>query len=245
MATVLRHFVFKHPLFKKEKTAFGIKWQDSVYYIWWEFLRRHEGYRKTCEAGGRGKFSDLYSDFGDVSSADFKKWWSEGDRGARLFAEPAIPMTVTTLTAQEAASLPPESEAAGLLLIAVPLRLSKSEIKKRVNKILKAKHKRKRGQRLFQDSQALYPVRSSVNIHAMKSILATYDLRQNNPKMPLWRIGHELKLGTTLTTQELAAEGRKQNIDKKNRLAAAASRKLKQAKFLIVGVGRGQYPVLK
>lgn len=245
MATVLRHFVFKHPLFKKEKTAFGTVYTNSVYFLWWEFLRRNEGYRKTCETGGKGKFSDLYSDFGDVISVDFKRWWLEDDRGARLFAEPAIPMTVTTLTVQEVSELSPEAENAGLILIAVPLRLSKSTIKKKVNNILKLKHKRKRGQRLFQDSQALYPVRSSVNIHAMKLILATYDLRMANPKMPLWRIGHELRLGTVLTAQELAAEGRKQNIDKKNRLAAAASRKLKQAKMVIEGVGKGYFPALK
>jgi hypothetical protein len=153
-------------------------------------------------------------------------------------------MTVTTLTVQEASELPPEAENAGLILIAVPLRLSKSSIKKKINSILKLKHKRKRGQRLYQDSQALYPVRSSVNIHAMKSILATYDLKMRNPEMPLWRIGHELKLGTILTAQELAAEGRKQNTDKKNRLASAASRKLNQAKKVIDGVGRGKFPVL-
>jgi hypothetical protein len=244
MAQVVRHFVFKHPLFKKEKTAFGVRWQDSVYYLWWEFLRRHEGYRKTCEVGGKGQFAGLYKDFGNVFAGDFKTWWSTGDRGAGLFAEPAIPMTVTALTVEEAAALPSDASEAGLLLIAVPLRLSKSEIKKKINSLLMKKHDRKRGERLFEDSRALYPVASSVNIHATKLILATYDMRMNNPSMPLWRIGHELKLGTTLTAQELASDGRKQNIDKKNRLAAAASRKLKQAKLVIEGVGKGQFPVL-
>ena len=243
MATVLRHFVFKHPLFKKQKTAFGIVFTESVYFLWWEFLRRHEGYRKTCESGGIGKFSDLYRDFGDVFSVDFKKWWSENDRGAHLFAEPPIPLTVTVVTPEEVAELPPEA-AQGLLLVAVPLRLSKNDIKKRINKILKAKHHRTRGQRLFKDSRALYPVDSSVNIHAMKLILATYDLRMANPNMTLWQIGHELKLGTVLTAQELAAGNQRQNRDKKNRLAAAASRKLKQAKKVIDGVGRGKFPVL-
>ena len=23
-------------------------WQCSVYYYWWEYLRRHEGYKRTC-----------------------------------------------------------------------------------------------------------------------------------------------------------------------------------------------------
>ena len=72
-------------------------WQCSIYYFWWEFLRRHEGYRDCCERGGAGKYKNLYSDFGDVhayDTKDFWKWWSEKieanlTRGQYLFAEPA------------------------------------------------------------------------------------------------------------------------------------------------------------
>src|ERR1700676_4105430 len=89
-----RHFLFKHPLFRKPHTALGIEWRKSVYYLWWEFLRRHEGYRKTCEQGGNGQYARLYADFGDIHASDFKGWWRTGDRGASLFAEPPLPMDV-------------------------------------------------------------------------------------------------------------------------------------------------------
>ena len=56
-----------------------------MFYYWWEYLRRHTGYRVTCEAGGIGEFAKLYADFGDVRSDDFWSWWKMHDH---LFAEP-------------------------------------------------------------------------------------------------------------------------------------------------------------
>ena len=41
-AILRRHFSSKHPLFRASESDTGVKWQDSVYYLWWEFLRRHE-----------------------------------------------------------------------------------------------------------------------------------------------------------------------------------------------------------
>jgi hypothetical protein len=51
------------------------RWKCSVYYFWWEYLRRHEGYRATCAKGGTGEFADLFKDFGDIHSTDFPTWW--------------------------------------------------------------------------------------------------------------------------------------------------------------------------
>ena len=50
-------------------------WQCSHYYFWWEYLRRHEGYKKCCQRGGTGAFSKLYADFGDVHGKAFTDWW--------------------------------------------------------------------------------------------------------------------------------------------------------------------------
>ena len=54
-------------------------WQCSVYYYWWEYLRRSDAYRKTCEAKGKGKLSKLYADFGNVfdeNETEQDKFWS-------------------------------------------------------------------------------------------------------------------------------------------------------------------------
>ena len=73
-------------------------YQHSIYYFWWEFLRRHEGYKACCEKNGKGAYAKLYADFGNIHEHDdFWKWWSEKvddetyinlGRGERLFAEP-------------------------------------------------------------------------------------------------------------------------------------------------------------
>lgn len=57
-------------------------WQCSVYYYWWEYLRRHDGYRITCANAGAGDYAALYKHFGDVHSSDFNTWW---DRHLWLF----------------------------------------------------------------------------------------------------------------------------------------------------------------
>jgi hypothetical protein len=81
-----RHFAFGHPLFRQKKSELGVPWEDSVYYIWWEFLRRHDGYKKTCDNGGEGEYAKLYADFGNVHEGTFTEWWTRDQRGARLFA---------------------------------------------------------------------------------------------------------------------------------------------------------------
>ena len=71
-------------------------WQCSVYYYWWEFLKRHEGYKDCCARNGAGRYKKLYADFGDIhafETKDFWAWWSEKlevthKRGEYLFAEP-------------------------------------------------------------------------------------------------------------------------------------------------------------
>lgn len=50
-------------------------WQCSVYYYWWEYLRRHDGYRMTCAHKGEGEYAALYKYFGDVHASDFHTWW--------------------------------------------------------------------------------------------------------------------------------------------------------------------------
>ena len=60
-------------------------WQCSLYYFWFEYLKRHEGYRQTCLSGGKGKYAKLFEDFGDVHQLDFINWWRNT---FHLFEEP-------------------------------------------------------------------------------------------------------------------------------------------------------------
>ena len=78
-------------------------WRRNIYYFWWEFLKRHEGYRKCCERGGTGEYSALYTDWGNIhayTAETFWDWWNEKldngeSRGEYLFAEPPLPRRIT------------------------------------------------------------------------------------------------------------------------------------------------------
>ena len=76
-----RQFAYLHKAVPKEK---------SIYFYWFQFLRRSEKYRKACTNSGIG-MKNVYRDFGDVFSVDFWEWWftlnDDGlDRGCQLFA---------------------------------------------------------------------------------------------------------------------------------------------------------------
>lgn len=241
-----RYFAAKHPLFKAQKTEQGVWWERSVFYFWWEFMRRHEGYRATCKNGGKGRYSKLYQDFGDVHATDFKTWWRQESRGERLFAEPTIPTTVMEVVPDEVAQLTEAQQGGQLLLVAVPLALRKRFILKKVQQLLKKRHTRGRGQRSLLTSSARYPLAAQFNIESLSVTLRVYDLYKANPHLKLWQIGQEMRLGKQLTEAEIKApRGRKnpEAVDKKNVLAAAASRKLRIAERLIEGAAAGCFPV--
>ena len=106
-------------------------------------------------------------------------------------------------------------------------------------------HKRKRGQRTYKESRALYPIAAQFNIHSLKRMLELYDFRQAKPKMPLWEIGQRFRLGKALTEDELKGGRGRDNsvaVAKKNVLSVAASKKLTEAKSIIKGVGHGVFP---
>jgi hypothetical protein len=245
--TFQRHFAFKHPLFRKTKTSLGIEWQKSVYYLWWEFLRRHDGYRKTCENRGKGKYAKLYQDFGDVHASGFKKWWTEDDRGARIFAEPAIPRSVVRLTKDDLTTFCLEWDDENILVFAAPLFLPKQSIQKSIARLLKQYHPRKRGERTNKESRALYPITNQFNFDSLKLALDVYDLHQGNPTLKLWEIAQKRKFTSTLTENELALRGQMaaEATGKKNTMSVAVSRKLKHAKNVIDGVGKGVFPQYK
>lgn len=244
-STFQRHFTFLHPLFREKKTKAGIWWENSVYYLWWEFLRRHGGYKRCCENGGKGQYAKLYVDFGDVHGVSFRQWWTAADRGARLFSEPPLPTSLHVIKPSQAEGLSEAVERGSLLLIAVPINLRKRFITQKFNKILSKFNRRKRGQRTLKESRALFPIATQFNIHSLKQILDVHDLRASDKNLRLWEIGQRLKLnvGQQLTAAQLASDKWDPDVvSKKNILAITASKKLKLAKKIIDGAGRGVFP---
>ena len=237
-----RSFSARHPLFRAKFSDSGIWWENSPYYLWWEYLRRHEGYKRACRNKSKGQFSKLFNDFGDIHSIDFKTWWTTEKRGALLFSEPPSPTRVVALTDDQALELIAAGRDDRTLLVAIPLDYRRRTITQSLAKIMSEHHSRRRGEKRIKSSRARYPLHHAPDIAALKSTLACYDLKQQNPDMPLWQIAQKVGVSSRLTQSELDGTGG-HVADKKASMTAGVSRKLKHAAILIEGVGKGIFPL--
>jgi hypothetical protein len=229
---------------KRPKAEYA--WKGSVYYWWWEYLRRNDDYKKCCAQNGRGELAELYKDFGDVHAVDFKTWWTEGNRGARLFAEPEAKLLLTELTYEQTQQVEKWNKKE-MMVVLVPLNQSKRHLAKRFNTLLKNRHTGERGKRLLERSEAKYPLSTKFKVDSLKTSLAAYDLRISEPELTLWEIA--IKAGLAATAQKelnnyKGLKGQKDapNFDLTNTLSVAASRAIKRAKAMIESTATGGFP---
>lgn len=227
-----RHFPYQHPTFgTKNRPKTESAWKKSVYYWWWAYLKRNAEYLTCCEKGGKGKLSNLYADFDDVRGDDFKAWWTNGDRGARLFAEPLAEDGVRVLQMGEVFTGDTKT-----LVVSFPLNLPKKFLEKRFRAILATQHMGKRGHQHAKKSQAKYQFNGQPNLEGLELTLAVYDFRSAHPEMTLWEIGNALP--KFMVAQKIKPSD-KDSTDKRNVLAASVSRYLRKAKSYIEATGRG------
>lgn len=149
-------------------------WQHSIYYFWWEFLRRHEGYKDCCARGGAGRYKKLYADFGDVhayKTKDFWSWWTEKlgngwKRGEFLFAEPAarrMAVQGRVLNTQ------PDD----MLVVSIPLEVRTPQLVKKLRRLLEEHKVQVAAAR--NKSRALYPVAARVRLSTLHQTLTVWD----------------------------------------------------------------------
>ena len=232
-----RHFPYQHPVFGTgAKPAPSSKWNKSIYYWWWAYLKRNAIYLLTCENGGDGPCAGLYRDFGDVRGDDFKAWWSEDGRGARLFAEPRAEDSVRLLEKGEEALSREEA-----LTISLPLNLPKRTLEAHVKRLLAAHHTGQRGKQYAKLSRARYKVRGQPNVPALAMGLAVWDLRQERPDLALWEIGN--RVPGLLKTQKIKLGDDHHDLTvKKRALAVVVSRYIKRVKLSIEEAEQGLFP---
>lgn len=151
------------------------RWKWSVFYYWWEYLRRHEGYRQTSEAGGIGKFAKLYADFGDVHSGDFWSWWKTH---SHLFAEPE---------AREAEVFDPsvmqDHAADDFIYIRIPRENPLKLTLKQVSRIVRPNLVKRDRKKVV--TQARYKVATKPLLASLDMHLKVWDARLNNPDATL------------------------------------------------------------
>jgi hypothetical protein len=229
-------FAYNHPTFGRsiaEKSQ--ERYKNSVYYLWWEFLRRSDDYKKCCASAGMGIMKNIYQDFGDVLSTDFKTWWQTNERGAYLFAEQLPPKF------QLINSLPNEITLNQVMLLQVPMALPKRLLMSEFQKILNAHHAGKRGRRNNVSSTARYPVTGHIDTDALQKCLRVYDMKIANPNMPLWQITQDCR-AIKREAFILNKDTKKDVSDKKMILANTASRLVKKAKLIISNSEHGKFP---
>lgn len=195
----------------------------------------NKAYLACCERDGGGALANLYADFGDVRTNDFRSWWMDGDRGACLFAEPVVDKTVRALLAGETVD-----DSAAILTIALPLALPKRFLLKRVRELLAASHTRKRGQLIARESGALYRVKHPPNVDAIEIAIRVYELHLDNPDKPQWWLANQLPRilpNQKLKPSDTAHEAR----DKRRALSVAANRYIKAAEKMIANTGKGEF----
>jgi len=236
-------------------------WQCSVYYFWWEFLRRHDGYRRTCKSGGKGKYRKLYEDFGDVHATDvFWDWWVEHQH---LFSEPKGRQI------EECRFKRDFEHDADALTITVPLEIRTAHLVRMFRQILQAN--RNRVDKARRKSRAPYPVAAKPSLQGLYTALTVWDARQANPKLKLYDLydvvephtnmaidqrvivageyGDEIiKIDVPKAEREAARTGtedvflREARAVVRRRKAHAIKRHLKAAQAYIENVARGEFP---
>ena len=239
-------FRAQHPVFGRAASPLPPSYQQrSPYYWWWEFLRRNEAYLACCEAGGTGKLASLYADMGDVRHDTFKEWWTKGERGAKLFGEPVLPVSLTEL--KSPADWLPDWNKDQIMVVAVPLEVSKRRLAGYFASLLKKRHKGERGRKSLSDpatSAAKYPLERNVSVRTLQIQLAVYDAvmasRGVGPKRTLAEIGEALKLVPSAMPK--SSDSQSERSDKRNVMAAVVSRYFRQAQAIVANTAKGKFP---
>ena len=246
-----RHFRAPAPRFGRVNSRLSIGYQQrSPYYWWWQYLRRNADYIACCENEGGGKLAALYADFGDVREDNFHKWWTENQRGAELFAEQ--PLTVTFGELAAAADWQPHWDKETVVVVAVPLTMSKRALKGAFAKLLDSRHSGNKSGRpsmakLKEVSTARYKLEHNYTVSRLMTALAVYDFwveDQSKPKaerLTLWEIGNALNLNKKAITLA-KSNSSYERLDGRNVLGATVSRYIRQAQKIIANTAKGIFP---
>ena len=238
-------FLAPHPTFgTKNKPKTASYQRRSPFYWWWAYLRCNDEYLKCCEREGKGKYSKLYADFGDVRGESFKDWWSSEQRGAGLFGEREH--LTRLIEAENITQVPAQWDRKGLMVVLVPLTSTKAYIRSRFASLIKRRHLRQRGRIAdkFAVSTAKYKLSQNYTIENLDKCLAVYlkwrEAQSQSKKVPLWKIGADLRL--VPSAQPQATDTREDSLLNRKVLAVSVSRYLKQARQRIEGAANGVFP---
>jgi hypothetical protein len=216
------------------------RWKCSVYYFWWEYLRRHEGYRTTCANGGNGEFANLFRDFGDIHSTDFPTWWWQH---LQLFTV-VSDVRVTRDAASARKKLRP-----GHLLIEIPFARTTTQMvrvfRHELEDVMRA------GLRVKMLDAIRYVPAARCYLPSLYDHLSVWDARQQNPTASPAELADLIDLYVKLPYELEEIQGLRddglpvRDLERLNSRAKqlAVQRHLRIAHQYIENVGLGQFPV--
>ena len=226
-------FLYRAPMWWRP----SITPRQSVYYWWYEYLKRNEDYRRCCESGGKGKLKALYKDFGDVCNVPFHQWLSADRRGERLFAEKARPVKLEEL--ETPANWDERWKRDEVMVVVVPLGEPKRRINRWFNRVLNERHVSRPG-KTTKKSDADYQVTGKFSVLALEQMLLVYDFKQANPQLTMAEIGKQLKLVSSAMPK--VGDSIPLLAKKRNTMTATVSRYLKKADAYIRNTAIGKFP---
>ena len=177
----------------------GVPTTDSIYYLWFEYLKRSEKYKTSCANNGKG-MKKLYKDFGNVFEYEgvegFWSWWNE--RGQYLFGIEATQEIVEFDSADEVVGYEDYK------LIAIPKNITATTIKKRLNKLV---DDMKSELKPTAEQTAKYSIaQTKVDVESLKSCLMAFDLKQQG--LDILEIGIQVKWVGGAEAKDLIEDGR-------------------------------------
>lgn len=210
--------------------------RKSVYYWWWEYLKRSAAYRRALQDGTKSEqLERLVNDFGDIHNVDFKKWWGSEQRGARLFSTlDQKQISVTSLRVDE--------RGIEYLDVCIPLNLPRRHIEKKLKLILDKHHKGRKGRQNARLQQANYSVSRYPNVIALSTALSVYDAKQQHPDIPMWKVAVLSMPKYKHYREKLRDPGFKLDYDQKRQAAVEVYRYIKQVKVSISNTEKGVFP---
>jgi hypothetical protein len=244
-------FLAPYPTFGTAKNRKSEAFQKrSPYYWWWAYLKRNQEYLACCDSGGLGRLSALYEDFGDVRSKEFRVWWQEDGRGARLFGERQLEVRFQEL--ESAADWNPEWTKDKVMVVAFPLVVGKRRLMGDIRRLLDQRHTGKQGRPALAKagSTAKYKLSRNYTTANLETALDIYDLWLANAgkakaqQVKQWELGAQLRINKA-AVRDAYSNLKQDRAVGRNVLGALVKRYLTQAQATIRSVERGEFPVLR
>ena len=238
---------------KSSKKYKGVDVEKSFYYLWFEYLRRSDDYKKACgyevdmtkeekkEYASwfkQKKTKELISDFGNIHSEKydgylgFWAWWTEKDkegekRGEKLFAIKAHTVEGFA-TNDELLESKDQIESGEVKVIILPTNVTRSTIERRLAKLLK--------QLVLNPTEVkarYHPSNLKVDVNSLEKCLKAYDMRIEGKT--------NVEIGAMFIFED--AQKVLKDADLKNKCNVGAYRLIKKAEANIKAVEKGLFGV--